>query len=94
MWVVGADVETASRFRVPFIPQGLKTAALCFVLFWAMDQPELRSLVDRIHESGGLWDWRLILPAIALTLYYIYDGLRPDCTETDAAHSTATPDRG
>ena len=46
--------------------------AFMLFLYWLIDVPEFRALLDRVSESKGLLDWRLILAAAIWTVYSIF----------------------
>lgn len=50
--------------------------AFILFLFWLTDVPEFQKLLDRVSESDGLWDWRLILAGAIWAAYSIFRSLR------------------
>ena len=46
--------------------------AFILFLFWLIDVPEFHALLNRVSESNGLLDWRLILAAAIWTAYSIF----------------------
>ena len=45
--------------------------AFILFLFWLIDVPEFHALLDRVSESNGLLDWRLLLAAAIWTVYSV-----------------------
>jgi len=46
-----------------------KQIAFILFLFWLIEIPEVRKLIDRVSDSDGVFDWRLILAVAIWTTY-------------------------